>query len=164
MLLNSRLSNKKDAWTPSNSDEGASKIDTKAYNNVQGSIGASGIIVDTSNRLTTQIFDVEKKAVSNFVEQDFGSVTVGGTFRASESVTNRAIISFTYVEISFNNGFVINLGFLFPILALLRGGTKDNGWLETTYLDSDMRIGRGNKGTLFVLTRDRDALRPSIKT
>jgi hypothetical protein len=59
---------------------------------------------------------------------------------------------------------VINLGFLFPALAFLRGGTKDNGWLETTYLDSDLRIGRGNKGTLFVLTRDRNALQPSIKT
>ncbi|WP_299411487.1 PAP/fibrillin family protein [Acaryochloris sp. IP29b_bin.148] len=27
------------------------------------------------------------------------------------------------------------------------------GWLETTYLDEDMRIGRGNNDSLFVLTR-----------
>ncbi|OIP75747.1 MAG: fibrillin [Oscillatoriales cyanobacterium CG2_30_44_21] len=27
------------------------------------------------------------------------------------------------------------------------------GWLETTYLDQDMRIGRGNEGNLFVLRR-----------
>ncbi|MEB3885974.1 PAP/fibrillin family protein [Lyngbya sp. CCY1209] len=27
------------------------------------------------------------------------------------------------------------------------------GWLETTYLDEDMRIGRGNVGSVFVLTK-----------
>jgi hypothetical protein len=27
------------------------------------------------------------------------------------------------------------------------------GWLETTYLDQDLRIGRGNEGNLFVLKR-----------
>jgi PAP_fibrillin len=31
--------------------------------------------------------------------------------------------------------------------------TRQQGWLEITYLDSDMRIGRGNEGNLFVLDR-----------
>jgi hypothetical protein len=30
---------------------------------------------------------------------------------------------------------------------------NQKGWLETTYLDQDMRIGRGNEGNLFVLKR-----------
>ena len=30
------------------------------------------------------------------------------------------------------------------------------GWLETTYLDQDLRIGRGNEGNLFVLRRMRN--------
>jgi hypothetical protein len=29
------------------------------------------------------------------------------------------------------------------------------GWLETTYLDSDLRISRGNEGSVFVLRKDR---------
>lgn len=30
---------------------------------------------------------------------------------------------------------------------------RSAGWLETTYLDEDLRIGRGNNDSLFVLTR-----------
>ena len=33
-----------------------------------------------------------------------------------------------------------------------RGDQK--GWLEFTYLDEDMRIGRGNEGNVFVLTKE----------
>ncbi|MGL4881863.1 MAG: PAP/fibrillin family protein, partial [Waterburya sp.] len=28
------------------------------------------------------------------------------------------------------------------------------GWLDITYLDEDMRIGRGNEGNVFVLTKE----------
>ena len=30
---------------------------------------------------------------------------------------------------------------------------RQKGWLEITYLDKDLRIGRGNQGSLFVLTK-----------
>ncbi|MEL7223908.1 MAG: PAP/fibrillin family protein [Cyanobacteria bacterium J06576_12] len=45
-------------------------------------------------------------------------------------------------------------------LSLLRGidfainADRQQGWLEITYLDKDLRIGRGNQGSLFVLTKD----------
>lgn len=32
---------------------------------------------------------------------------------------------------------------------------EQRGWLEITYLDDDMRIGRGNEGNVFVLTKVR---------
>ena len=31
---------------------------------------------------------------------------------------------------------------------------EQKGWLDTTYLDKDMRIGRGNEGSVFVLTKE----------
>lgn len=31
-----------------------------------------------------------------------------------------------------------------------------SGWLEVTYLDEDLRVGRGNQGSLFVLSRSAD--------
>ena len=30
---------------------------------------------------------------------------------------------------------------------------RQQGWLEVTYLDEDLRIGRGNQGSIFVLTK-----------
>jgi PAP_fibrillin len=32
--------------------------------------------------------------------------------------------------------------------------TNQKGWLDTTYLDADLRIGRGNEGSVFVLTKE----------
>ncbi len=31
---------------------------------------------------------------------------------------------------------------------------EQQGWLDVTYLDSDLRIGRGNDGSVFVLTKE----------
>jgi hypothetical protein len=31
---------------------------------------------------------------------------------------------------------------------------RANSWLDITYLDADLRIGRGNQGSVFVLTKD----------
>lgn len=147
-----------DAWKPQVADEGELNIETKQFN-AKGSISAGGIKVDTSNKVVKQIFDIGQSRVVNDVNLDFGQVTLGGIFRPSPNVYNRAIISFREARITLNNGFVVDIGFLFSILAIVRG-TKDNGWLETTYLGEDMRLGRGNKGTMFVLTRDIDAVNP----
>jgi hypothetical protein len=140
-------------------DEGNSKIDTrKAY--IQGAVRAGGLTVDTSSRVTTQTINVAEQRIENKVDQDFGIVTVGGSFRVSDAVKTRAVVAFDRANITLNNGLVLRLGFLFSLIATFRGGIKDNGWLETTYLDKEMRIGRGNKGSLFVLTRDKDAAQP----
>lgn len=32
---------------------------------------------------------------------------------------------------------------------------ENNGWLEITYLDEDLRIGRGNEGNVFVLSKEK---------
>jgi hypothetical protein len=40
-----------------------------------------------------------------------------------------------------------------PALDFSIDPTNQKGWLDITYLDDDLRIGRGNVGSLFVLTR-----------
>jgi len=148
-----------DAWKPVAANEGDSNIETRQFE-ARGTVSAAGITVDTSNRPVKQIIDVEESRVLNDVALDWGRAQAGGKFRPSPNVPNRALVSFDTAKIDVDNiGLSLDLGFIFPLLSKLRG-SKENGWLETTFVDKDLRIGRGNKGTMFVLTRDPEAVKP----
>jgi hypothetical protein len=41
----------------------------------------------------------------------------------------------------------------FPALDFGIDSGDRQGWLDITYLDNDLRIGRGNEGSIFVLTK-----------
>ncbi len=47
----------------------------------------------------------------------------------------------------------IEAGKNYPPLDFAIPEGQQQGWLDTTYLDSDLRIGRGNRGSVFVLTK-----------
>eukprot|EP00977_Amphora_coffeiformis_P016322 scaffold5017_cov171-Amphora_coffeaeformis.AAC.11 len=149
-----------DAWKPVNAAEGVANIETRAFKENQGAISAQGIKVETANRVVKQSIDAAKARVTNEISLDWGDIVVGGRFRKSESVPYRAVVSFDQADIFLTSQLKISLGWLFAIIAATRGGNKENGWLETTFIDNDIRIGRGNKGTLFVLTRDPSAVTP----
>mmetsp|Transcript_10217 Transcript_10217/g.15596 ORF Transcript_10217/g.15596 Transcript_10217/m.15596 type:complete len:263 (-) Transcript_10217:29-817(-) len=152
------VSNAENNWKAIEASEGEANIETKQIKS-KGSVSAAGLTVDTSNRVVKQVFNTDESTVYNVVELDFGVGRAGGTFRPSPNVLNRAIVAFDEASITFKNGFVLNLGWIFGIIGFIKN-SRDNGWLETTYVDKDIRIGRGNKGTLFVLTRDSDAVQP----
>lgn len=147
------------AWTPEETaiTKKLTKLDSRKAKS-EGSVSFLGLIaVDTSKKLTTQIIGVEDKLFANAVEQDFGTIQVKGFFEV-DSVPNRIIASFEEGTLTLKNGFVIDFSFLFALRSFLNDGIKAGGWLETTYLDEDIRIGRGNRGSLFVLTRDKDTV------
>ncbi|MGB3292041.1 MAG: PAP/fibrillin family protein [Phormidesmis sp.] len=96
-----------------------------------------------------------------------GLVSVAASFEpATEAATRRVNVKFTRAVI----GLQRILGYQSPAqyieklestekLSLLQGidfsinSDQQQGWLEITYLDKDLRIGRGNRGSLFVLTK-----------
>lgn len=47
----------------------------------------------------------------------------------------------------------IDAGKKFPAIDFAITAREQRGWLEITYLDDDLRIGRGNEGNVFVLTK-----------
>lgn len=47
----------------------------------------------------------------------------------------------------------IETGKKFTALDFNLDSREQQGWLDITYLDEDLRIGRGNEGSVFVLTR-----------
>ena len=144
-------------WVAVDAAEGESNIETRQFGKA-GTVSSGGIPVDASATPALQSFDISNSRVKNEVKTGFGTVTVGGTFRQSTKVPLRAIVAFDIAKVAFNVGLTIDLGFLLNLRAALKNGNKEAGWVETTYLSNDMRIGRGNKGSLFVLTRDRDAV------
>eukprot|EP00591_Stephanopyxis_turris_P000897 CAMPEP_0195519084 /NCGR_PEP_ID=MMETSP0794_2-20130614/14354_1 /TAXON_ID=515487 /ORGANISM="Stephanopyxis turris, Strain CCMP 815" /LENGTH=277 /DNA_ID=CAMNT_0040648187 /DNA_START=60 /DNA_END=893 /DNA_ORIENTATION=+ len=155
----SEIEDAQNVWKPEFATEGEANIETGKFNQ-KGAISAQGIKVDTSNRVVKQIFDVSQSTVSNEISLDSGVLLqVGGTFRPSNNVARRAVVSFKDLNIVFKekNDFTLRLGFIFLLLSIFRG-TEEIGWLETTFLSDDLRVGRGNKGTMFVLTRDFDAV------
>lgn len=148
-----------DAWKPESTDEEQRMLQAGSKFRAKGSVSAAGIKVETSNRVVKQIFNVAEKRVVNEIALDFGLVKVAGGIRQSSQVATRAVVAFDTCEITIDSvGISLNLSFLFKILGIVRQ-TRELGWLETTFVDEEVRIGRGNKGTMFVLTRDPDAVK-----
>lgn len=137
-------------------------IEVKSFN-AKGSVSAAGIEVDVTYQVPKQIFDLSNLTVRNEVilgNNGIKKVIVGGPFRLSEKKDNRAVVSFLFGNLEillFGKTFHVDLAPVFKALALVRG-TDESGWLETTYLSDNIRIGRGNKGTMFVLTRSEQQL------
>lgn len=48
----------------------------------------------------------------------------------------------------------IEMGKKFSALDVPIENREQKGWLDITYLDQDLRIGRGNEGSVFVLTKE----------
>jgi len=147
-------------WEVENAED---KITIKKAN-IQGGVSAAGINVDVSSKTPRQVFNLEKSTVMNEVILDNGLVRVGGPFRLSDKKENRAVIAFDEGTVQLNDVFLLgdfklDLSPIFGLRSIVTGN-KEAGWLETTYLSEDVRIGRGNKGTCFVLTRDAGAVVP----
>ncbi|MEH2175144.1 PAP/fibrillin family protein [Nostoc sp.] len=47
----------------------------------------------------------------------------------------------------------IEAGRKFPGIDVAINSDKQQGWLDITYIDNDLRIARGNEGSVFVLTK-----------
>lgn len=158
----SNSSSTENAWKPINAQEGDANIETRQFTAGTGAVSAQGIKVETANRVVKQSIIVAASRVINEITLDWANVTVAGSFRASPSVPYRAVVAFDTADIvlAASSKLKISLGWLFSVIAATKGGVRDNGWLETTFIDKDIRIGRGNKGTMFVLTRSPTAVTP----
>ncbi|QKQ76755.1 PAP/fibrillin family protein [Nostoc sp. TCL240-02] len=47
----------------------------------------------------------------------------------------------------------IEEGRKFPAIDVAINSDKQQGWLDITYIDNDLRIGRGNEGSVFILSK-----------
>ena len=99
---------------------------------------------------STQTVDMNKRQVINVVGLKLGqrrraTVTVIVGFQPDPRRPRRVQVKFQSCRFALSQSpFNVNipLGIIGP-----------TGWLETTYIDDNLRITRGNKGSVFILTR-----------
>ena len=130
-------------------------------------VNASGIVLDVRDRLPLQIFSVSDGRVANEVQLEF--LRQGLTIRVSGSFSRgangrRADVSFDNFELFGGDGRrTAEARWLFALVNRFRPalatGDEATSWLETTYLSPTLRVGRGNKGSVFILQKDDEPSR-----
>ncbi|NEO91799.1 MAG: fibrillin [Moorea sp. SIO3G5] len=105
----------------------------------------------------TKIYNIAELSGIPYLE---GVVSVCASFEpVSQCRVNvrfeRSIIGLQSFLYSSANDFIeqIEAGKRFPAIDFPINRDNQQGWLEITYLDDDLRIGRGNQGSVFVLTK-----------
>ena len=139
-------------------------VEELSESGVSGVVNASGISVRAEDAV--QQIDLRSGRISNEVSvQPFGIdllVRVAGTFEpAPPPAVRRALVEFDNLEVFKSDGTrLLSAGWLFALVRALKpsltNGDADASWLETTYLSKNVRLGRGNKGSVFILRRTAD--------
>lgn len=105
------------------------------------------------SRGVIQVIDAEKDTVENIAEFRVanlfdGHLNVAGELQPSRTKGKET----TRVEVAFNF-FSLKLGSLPALRIPLNWPRRPTGFVDTTFLDQDFRIGRGDKGSVFVTAR-----------
>ena len=150
--------------------------DVDADSAVVGSINASGIVLDASaERLPIQQICCATGRIGNEIRFKLAFlsliVRVAGSFEPDVERGCRALVEFDtldlFVDVAARPRRLLRAGFLFGLIRRLRpaltNGAESASWLETSYISpsalegpsrGDVRLGRGNKGSIFVLERE----------
>ena len=143
-----------------------------------GDISAQGVKFGTQEKVTTQslAFDDDGGVrITNVIRDgdpsshpplSLSRVEVGGEAMLDKRVSNRVNVKFdkSLLTLSINAfevglKFDLDISFIFLAVSFARSlGAMDgsSAWLDTTYIDESCRVGRGNKGSLFVLFKKEE--------
>ncbi|KAH7445493.1 hypothetical protein KP509_01G011500 [Ceratopteris richardii] len=100
---------------------------------------------------SSQVIDVERGIAKNIADFTFlgrnGTLTIQGKASPSQVVGKERV----RLDVTFDS-FSVKIGdWTFPTISLQ--WINPQGWVDTTFLDQDMRVGRGDKGSVFVSVR-----------
>lgn len=130
--------------------------------NIQNNLEDVGILSerDVENFVkSTQAIDLKKKRIRNVVAfeannptpffskngKTYGFITVDVKGSANDDDPRRIDVKFDQFRVAITNS---------PIdITLPLGVIGPTGWLRTGYIDDDIRITRGHKGSVFILSR-----------
>lgn len=118
---------------------------------------------DTAANLPIQTIDVQRGRISNEIRLELpivglSYVRISGGFKRGAN-SRQAVVDFDKIELFKDGKRIWQNNWLFSLVRavnpdLFTGGKESAAWLETTYLSDTLRVGRGNKGSCFLLERD----------
>ncbi|GFR45759.1 hypothetical protein Agub_g7174 [Astrephomene gubernaculifera] len=109
-------------------------------------------------RANMQLLDLREGRAENLAEFSVaggrweGALNIIGT--VTPQVDPQGGLSPSRVDVAFTH-FELRLGSL-PKVTVPLAWIQPKGWIETTYVDDDLRIGRGDKGSIFLTSRVKD--------
>jgi hypothetical protein len=129
--------------------------------NIQDRLEKMGVLSDQANSgssfVSSQAINLKKKRVRNVVsfearnllpfgrKQAKGLITVDVRFSPNSGDARRVDVKFDACRLTVRDS---PLDINFPL-----GVVGPTGWLRTDYIDEDIRITRGHKGSVFILSR-----------
>ena len=123
---------------------------------LQNRLEKLGLVSSATSRRSTQVIDVKTGLIRNVVAIQLGrntsrraSLTVVVKFTPVEADPRRVNVKFEACRVSVPG---TPIDWNFPL-----GLIGPTGWLRTVYIDDDLRVTRGHKGSVFVLCRPRRA-------
>ena len=138
----------------SNNPDGGGRANPFLPRRIQDRLERLGVLRGAAETRSSQSVDLNKRRVRNVVAFEMPtllrqalkvSLTVDIKFQANESDQRRVDVKFDQVQLVIPSSRLdinLPLGPIGPI-----------GWLRTGYIDDNMRITRGHKGSVFILTR-----------
>jgi PAP_fibrillin len=142
----------------SNNPDGGGRSNPFLPRRIQDRLERLGILKAISETRSSQSVDLTKQRVRNVVAFEIpslrrqsrkASLTVDISFQANKKDKRKVDVKFDEVRLVIPNS---RLNIQLPL-----GPVGPIGWLRTGYIDDNMRITRGHKGSVFILTR------PAIK-
>jgi len=119
---------------------------------MQERLERAGLVAPASPVRSTQSIDVERGLIRNIVALDLGprraSLTVTVRFTPDSRDFRRVNVKFDACKVNVPGTPIRQWNF--PL-----GPLGPTGWLRTVYLDDTLRVTRGHKGSVFVLTRQQ---------
>lgn len=114
---------------------------TKKYQELKPNHSQKLIQTSSRRNQVIQRFDIQQRQLENEVKFPFGSLVVAGEFE----YTPQQQIQFTFSQMRSHLG---KLKFQLPL------GKFAQGWLQTTYIDEELHIERGDRGGVSVYVKN----------
>lgn len=118
---------------------------------------------ETLTNLPVQAIDVRRGRISNEIRLELpivgrSYVRISGDFKRGAN-SRQAVVDFDKIELFKESKRIWQNDWFFSLVRavnpeLITGGKESEAWLETTYLSDNLRVGRGHKGSCFLLERD----------